>query len=165
MIFPIYRERSTDMALAIKHSFVSQHSNNNQITEMSSFESSEFEAGGNLRDRVLKALKRETPKHRLLRRLEAELVILERGIKQPATITQVVAYKLGRKAVTKRFGKTRAVSRISISIQAGEIFGFLGANGAGKRRQSACCADCPTPVIELDQQSDRERLIQKRRRL
>jgi len=36
------------------------------------------------------------------------------------------------KNLSKRFGKRRAVSRISMSIQAGEIFGFLGANGAGK---------------------------------
>jgi ABC-2 type transport system ATP-binding protein len=36
------------------------------------------------------------------------------------------------KNLSKRFGKTRATNRISMSIQPGEIFGFLGANGAGK---------------------------------
>jgi ABC-2 type transport system ATP-binding protein len=36
------------------------------------------------------------------------------------------------KNLSKRFGKKKAVNRISISIQPGEIFGFLGANGAGK---------------------------------
>ena len=36
------------------------------------------------------------------------------------------------KNLSKRFGKRKAVNRISMSIQRGEIFGFLGANGAGK---------------------------------
>lgn len=36
------------------------------------------------------------------------------------------------KNLSKRFGKRKAVNRISMSIQPGEIFGFLGANGAGK---------------------------------
>jgi len=34
--------------------------------------------------------------------------------------------------LTKRFGKFTAVDRISFSVKEGEIFGFLGANGAGK---------------------------------
>lgn len=34
--------------------------------------------------------------------------------------------------LTKRFGKFTAVDRISFQVQEGEIFGFLGANGAGK---------------------------------
>jgi len=36
------------------------------------------------------------------------------------------------KNLSKRFGNRKAVNRISMSIQPGEIFGFLGANGAGK---------------------------------
>jgi len=36
------------------------------------------------------------------------------------------------KNLSKRFAKRKAVNRISMSIQPGEIFGFLGANGAGK---------------------------------
>lgn len=34
--------------------------------------------------------------------------------------------------LTKRFGTFTAVDRISFSVRRGEIFGFLGANGAGK---------------------------------
>jgi ABC-2 type transport system ATP-binding protein len=34
--------------------------------------------------------------------------------------------------LTKRFGNFTAVDNISFSVQKGEIFGFLGANGAGK---------------------------------
>ena len=35
-------------------------------------------------------------------------------------------------ALTKRFGDYTAVDKISVSVEKGEIFGFLGANGAGK---------------------------------
>jgi ABC-2 type transport system ATP-binding protein len=34
--------------------------------------------------------------------------------------------------LTKRFGQFTAVDQISFNVDAGEIFGFLGANGAGK---------------------------------
>lgn len=34
--------------------------------------------------------------------------------------------------LTRRFGSFTAVDRISLTVNAGEIFGFLGANGAGK---------------------------------
>jgi ABC-2 type transport system ATP-binding protein len=36
------------------------------------------------------------------------------------------------KDLTKRFGKFTAVDRLTMSVEAGEIFGFLGSNGAGK---------------------------------
>jgi ABC-2 type transport system ATP-binding protein len=36
------------------------------------------------------------------------------------------------KDLTRRFGKITAVDRVNFSISYGEIFGFLGANGAGK---------------------------------
>ncbi|MCG6926483.1 MAG: ABC transporter ATP-binding protein [Acidobacteria bacterium] len=35
-------------------------------------------------------------------------------------------------ALTKRFGSFTAVDGVSMTVRAGEIFGFLGANGAGK---------------------------------
>src|SRR5664279_4390673 len=35
-------------------------------------------------------------------------------------------------ALTKRFGNFTAVDKITFDVEKGEIFGFLGANGAGK---------------------------------
>ena len=37
--------------------------------------------------------------------------------------------------LTKRFGDFTAVNEISFEVFKGEIFGFLGANGAGKSRK------------------------------
>src|SRR5688572_23803465 len=34
--------------------------------------------------------------------------------------------------ISKHFGPFKAVDRVSLEVQEGEIFGFLGANGAGK---------------------------------
>src|SRR2546423_1003783 len=34
--------------------------------------------------------------------------------------------------LTRRFGSFVAVDRITFNVRAGEVFGFLGANGAGK---------------------------------
>jgi ABC-2 type transport system ATP-binding protein len=42
-------------------------------------------------------------------------------------MTAIVARDL-----TRRFGEFVAVNRISFEVEAGEVFGFLGANGAGK---------------------------------
>jgi ABC-2 type transport system ATP-binding protein len=39
---------------------------------------------------------------------------------------------ISTKELTKQFGDFIAVNEISIDVYAGEIFGFLGANGAGK---------------------------------
>ena len=36
------------------------------------------------------------------------------------------------KNLSKKFGEFLAVDRISFEVERGEIFGFLGANGAGK---------------------------------
>lgn len=42
------------------------------------------------------------------------------------------------KQLTKRFGTFTAVDHISFEVEPGEIFGFLGANGAGKVCSAAC---------------------------
>jgi ABC-2 type transport system ATP-binding protein len=41
-------------------------------------------------------------------------------------------YVIETDKLTKRFGNFTAVDRISFQVESGEIFGFLGANGAGK---------------------------------
>lgn len=41
-------------------------------------------------------------------------------------------YSIEVKNLTKRFGKFTSVDNISFKVREGEIFGFLGANGAGK---------------------------------
>ena len=46
-------------------------------------------------------------------------------------------YIISVRELTKCFGDFTAVNRISFDVQRGEIFGFLGANGAGKSPTSA----------------------------
>jgi len=41
-------------------------------------------------------------------------------------------YAIDANEITKRFGSFTAVNKISLRVRKGEIFGFLGANGAGK---------------------------------
>lgn len=50
------------------------------------------------------------------------------------------------KDLTKRFGNFTAVDRITFDVARGEIFGFLGANGAGKTTamRMLCGLSCPT---------------------
>ncbi len=49
---------------------------------------------------------------------------------RPAPGTTATAVEL--RELSKRFGAFTAVDRVSLSVGTGEIFGFLGANGAGK---------------------------------
>lgn len=50
--------------------------------------------------------------------------------------------------VFKSFGTTRALHDMTFDVRAGEIFGFVGSNGAARRRRCASCWGCspPTPV-------------------
>ena len=41
-------------------------------------------------------------------------------------------YSIEVKELSKNFGKFTAVDRVSFNVEKGEVFGFLGANGAGK---------------------------------
>lgn len=42
------------------------------------------------------------------------------------------AYAIDMRGVTRRFGDTLAVDDLSLTVEVGEVFGFLGHNGAGK---------------------------------
>ncbi len=48
--------------------------------------------------------------------------------------------------LTKRFGRTTAVNDVSLTVQAGEVFGFLGPNGAGKTTTIRCMMDFYRPT-------------------
>jgi ABC-2 type transport system ATP-binding protein len=71
------------------------------------------------------------------------------------------------KDLTKKFGAFTAVDRISFEVQKGEIFGFLGANGAGKTTamRMLCGLSLPTSgkatVAGYDVYTENE-LIKKR---
>jgi ABC-2 type transport system ATP-binding protein len=66
--------------------------------------------------------------------------------------------------LTKRFGSFTAVDRISFDVEQGEIFGFLGANGAGKTTamRMLCGLSMPTSgeatVAGFDLYKDAERI-------
>lgn len=47
-------------------------------------------------------------------------------------MTDDVKYVIEVESLTKKFGNFTAVDAITFKVKAGEIFGFLGANGAGK---------------------------------
>ena len=51
---------------------------------------------------------------------------------QPPTTTFMPDLAIDARELTRRFGSFTAVDRITFSVAAGEVFGFLGANGAGK---------------------------------
>ena len=44
----------------------------------------------------------------------------------------MTSYAINMQGVTRRFGDTCAVDDLSLSVAVGEVFGFLGHNGAGK---------------------------------
>ena len=66
--------------------------------------------------------------------------------------------------LTKKFGNFTAVDRISFSVKEGEVFGFLGANGAGKTTamRMLCGLSKPTSgwgqVAGFDMVSQREQI-------
>ncbi|MDO5022772.1 MAG: ABC transporter ATP-binding protein [Eubacteriales bacterium] len=41
-------------------------------------------------------------------------------------------YAIKTQALTKNYGRARGITNVSLSVEAGDIFGFIGPNGAGK---------------------------------
>ena len=54
-------------------------------------------------------------------------------------------------SLTKRFGNFTAVDNISFSVEKGEIFGFLGANGAGKTTAMRMLCGLSRPIGYMSQ--------------
>ncbi|MGH9852344.1 MAG: ATP-binding cassette domain-containing protein, partial [Blastocatellia bacterium] len=48
--------------------------------------------------------------------------------------------------LTKRYGETLAVDRLSLEVPAGRLFGFLGPNGAGKSTTIGCLTGLIDPT-------------------
>lgn len=71
------------------------------------------------------------------------------------------------KNLKKYFGKTKAVDGISVSVENGEIFGFLGPNGSGKTTTIRCMMDFIRPqggsinILGKDAQKDSVELKKK----
>jgi ABC-2 type transport system ATP-binding protein len=76
-------------------------------------------------------------------------------------------YAVATEQLSKKFGNFTAVDQVSIAVKRGEIFGFLGANGAGKTTmiRMLCGLLKPTSgkgeVIGLDIFSENEKIKQK----
>jgi ABC-type uncharacterized transport system ATPase subunit len=49
-------------------------------------------------------------------------------------------YVIDVSGLRKSFGNLKVVEGLSLQVAAGDICGFLGANGSGKRPRFACCA-------------------------
>jgi ABC-type multidrug transport system ATPase subunit len=67
--------------------------------------------------------------------------------------------------LTKRYGKTLAVEDLTLAVQSGQIFGFLGPNGSGKTTTIGMIFDVINPTdgeISLFGRSNREALAQRR---
>lgn len=67
-------------------------------------------------------------------------------------------------ALTKRYGEARGIEDMTLSVQVGEIFGFLGANGSGKTTLIRTLLDLQRPssgsarLLGLDSRSDSRRI-------
>src|SRR5512132_1901551 len=51
--------------------------------------------------------------------------------------------------LTKRYGRSRGIDELSLTVGAGEIFGFLGPNGAGKTTTIRTLLDLMHPTSGL----------------
>ena len=53
--------------------------------------------------------------------------------------------------LVKRYGRVTAVDGVTLSVNSGEIVGYLGPNGAGRRRPFAACWVCSArPAVRYD---------------
>jgi ABC-2 type transport system ATP-binding protein len=74
--------------------------------------------------------------------------------------------KIELRAVTKSYGKARALDRASLEIRSGQIVAILGANGAGKTTLLRCLAGIAAPdageIVYNDESYERDKLDLRR---
>ena len=46
------------------------------------------------------------------------------------------------RGISKKFADKLVVNNVDMRVREGQIYGFLGPNGSGKTRSSACSAAC-----------------------
>ena len=44
------------------------------------------------------------------------------------------------RGLVKRYGDVTAVDEVDLTVGAGEVYGYLGPNGAARRPRCACCS-------------------------
>ncbi len=76
-------------------------------------------------------------------------------------------YAIKTEGLTKYYGKTRGIERISLTVERGDFFGFMGPNGAGKSTLIRTLLGLLRPtggraeVLGLDVARDREKLLER----
>lgn len=69
--------------------------------------------------------------------------------------------------LTKSYGKTKALDGLALTVGRGQVFGLLGANGAGKSTAIECILGTKTPdggavsLLGMDPRRDRKRLFER----
>jgi ABC-type multidrug transport system ATPase subunit len=75
--------------------------------------------------------------------------------------------KIGLQAVTKKYGQTRALDRVSLDVAPGQVVALLGSNGAGKTSLLRCLSGISAPdegfVLYDDVEFNRGQLDKRRR--
>src|SRR5215467_15560990 len=69
---------------------------------------------------------------------------IDSGYAGPAASLQPIAISIDN--LTKLYGETLAVDRLSLNVPAGRLFGFLGPNGAGKSTTIGCLTGLIDPT-------------------
>src|SRR5215831_1469710 len=100
--------------------------------------------GGSARAPCGKAITLENTFVALLRRLQGEARIPPFPSRRDDGISED-AVAIGARGLRNVFGAFEAVGGIHLEVRYGEVYGLLGANGAGRRRRSRCSASLLEP--------------------
>jgi ABC-2 type transport system ATP-binding protein len=57
-----------------------------------------------------------------------------------------VTWAIETVGLTKRYGRTLALDGLDLRVEQGEVYGYLGPNGAARRRRSGSCSDSTEPL-------------------